>query len=66
MIPQDQEVVLLPCPFCGESEGKLTPYDDEYGDMSGYHVVCAFCDAWGPLGDREYAVKYWNTRKEPQ
>ena len=57
---------LKACPFCGEFEGKLVECEDYDGFSAGYRVRCGYCDAQGALGDREYAVKEWNTRTEPK
>lgn len=50
---------LLPCPFCGFDECRMTPP----GTLAYWHVLCQNCDTCGP--DRinpKAATEAWNTR----
>ena len=62
------EIKLLPCPFCG-GEAKIESISNSIGDilLVGYKVKCTQCYAStlpnNYTGDKQEAIKRWNTRK---
>lgn len=49
----------MPCPFCGQYEGKVCKDEDEV------YVRCGYCGAKGPwAGDVADASNLWDTRKD--
>lgn len=61
--PAVSEVELLPCPFCG---GAATRSEREFQYISCENHDCfVVVEATSLFGDKEAAIKAWNTRHTP-
>ena len=56
------EPILLPCPFCGDSDSLEVWHDPQTVLHPWYRVECGFCGAKGPGSDKGDHVDEWNTR----
>ena len=73
-----QNVVLLPCPFCGPTESQNTfhhpqvvskpePVAMSDSKIELYYVMCPTCESRGPLhGNAEAAKAAWSYRPRPK
>jgi Lar family restriction alleviation protein len=53
---------MLPCPFCGNTDGFAIRWN-----VYNYYNVCCPCGAMGPFGDtRKKAIAAWNKYAEPK
>lgn len=60
---QNEEVKLLPCPFCKSKDLDPEGCVVEYAGQDGLAVVCGGCDANGPAAADAWMAAYrWNQR----
>ena len=56
--------IIMPCPFCGDSDCGLAPISDRDGNVIEYAGECPTCAGYGPPAPtKEQAIKLWNNRK---
>lgn len=58
---QEESIVLLPCPFCGE---QAVEDDEEVGTQTKHWVCCSCCNAMVySFTSSERAAQAWNNRR---